>query len=144
MAGILNRNSWLVTIGSIGSIQALGPRSLPMCPTEPNFHSPFCQAATSAASAAASAGWAVAPAGANSIEQQRGIAGREARPERGQIFGVEPMLVGHGFQGFAARGQRFAIGERGGEIFFQRQNAAGVGVEHHALQVDLARRRADR
>ena len=109
-----------------------------MWPTLVNLHSAFCHGAISAASAAASSGFAArqrartasSSSDGSSLGQRSSTACRDtSRSARARAATASMVLL--------PAVQRFALGERRGEIFLERQPAAFVGVEDDALQVDL-------
>src|SRR5262249_38753180 len=75
-------------------------------------------------------GFRRAPARAQTIEKQGRLITRQLAPKRAEILRVQTALASHGLYAFALSGQIFALGERGGEVLFQRQPSALVGVEH--------------
>ena len=107
-----------------------------MRPTLEKLHSDFCQAATFAASAGALAGFAFRHRARKSSSSSDGFF-REARPQDSEILCVQLVIAGSGVDRFAAGHNRVAFDERRGQIFFNRQVAALIRVEHDALQVHL-------
>src|SRR5207245_9359564 len=78
-----------------------------------------------------------APAGAEAVEEERRLLGREAGPKRAKILGIQAAFARDAFNGLAFCLQGLALSERRVEILLQRQASALVGVKNDSLEIHL-------
>ena len=76
----------------------------------------------------------LAPSGTEIVQKQRWSGPRKSGPKRAEILGAQPVLTGHDFERLTTGRQCIPFGERGGEIFLQRQ---APGESHAGVTVDF-------